>query len=45
MKIENLTLTNFNDRQYKVHTYILEQNPELVEQKKAFGYRSSWWQF
>lgn len=37
MKIENLTLTNFNDRQYKVHTYILEQNPELVEQKRPLA--------
>lgn len=32
MKIENLTLTNFNQREFKIHTYVLDQNPELVEQ-------------
>nr|MDF9461319.1 alpha/beta hydrolase [Lactobacillus amylovorus] len=34
MKIENLTLTNFNQREFKIHTYVLDQNPELVEQKR-----------
>ena len=38
MKIETVTLTNFNDRQYKgKHTCILEQNPELVEQKRPLA--------
>lgn len=33
MKIENLTITNFNHRKFKIHTYILDHNAELVEQK------------
>lgn len=37
MKIENLTLTNFNNRDFKIHTYILSQNPELVEQKRPLA--------
>ncbi|RVU71047.1 MULTISPECIES: alpha/beta hydrolase [Lactobacillus] len=34
MKTENLTLTNFNGRQFKVHTYFLADNPKLVEKVK-----------
>lgn len=30
MRVENLTLTNFNNREYQVHTYVLEPNPELL---------------
>mgnify|MGYP005782592025 CR=1 FL=1 len=37
MKIENLTLTNFNKREFKIHTYVLDQNPELVEQKRPLA--------
>ena len=37
MKIENLTLTNFNQREFKIHTYVLDQNPELVEQKRPLA--------
>lgn len=34
MKTENLTLTNFNDRQFKIHTYILNDNPNTILQKR-----------
>ena len=34
MKTENLTLTNFNNRKYTIHTYTLDDNPKLVEQKR-----------
>lgn len=37
MKIENLTLTNFNQRKFKIHTYVLDPNPELVEQKRPLA--------
>ena len=37
MRVENLTLTNFNNREYQVHTYALEPNPELVEQKRPLA--------
>lgn len=37
MRVENLTLTNFNNREYQVHTYVLEPNPELVEQKRPLA--------
>lgn len=37
MKAENLTLTNFNNCDFKIHTYILSQNPELVEQKRPLA--------
>lgn len=31
MKVENLTLSNFNNRKFKVETYTQEQNDKLVE--------------
>ncbi len=34
MKVENLTLTNFNGRKFNIHTYTLDINPQLIEQKK-----------
>ncbi len=34
MKTENLTLTNFNGRKFKIHTYTLNENPKLARQKK-----------
>ncbi len=34
MRVENLTLANFNNREYQVQTYVLEPNPKLVEQKR-----------
>lgn len=34
MQIENLTLTNFNGRHFKIHTYTLKKNPKLVRQKR-----------
>lgn len=37
MRVENLTLANFNNREYQVHTYVLEPNPELVEQKRPLA--------
>ena len=37
MKIENLTLTNFNGQEFKIHTYVLDPNPELVEQKRPLA--------
>lgn len=37
MKVENLTITNFNKREFKIHTYVLDQNPELVEQKRPLA--------
>ena len=37
MRVENLTLTNFNNREYQVDTYALEPNPELVEQKRPLA--------
>ena len=38
MRVENLTLANFNNREYQVHTYVLEPNPELVEQKRPLAH-------
>ena len=37
METKNLTLTNFNNREYQVHTYMLEPNPKLVEQKRPLA--------
>ena len=37
MRVENLTLANFNNREYQVDTYALEPNPELVEQKRPLA--------
>ena len=37
MKVENLIITNFNKREFKIHTYVLDQNPELVEQKRPLA--------
>lgn len=34
MKTENLTLTNFNQRQFDVHAYLLAANSKLVEKKR-----------
>ncbi|GAA2873027.1 alpha/beta hydrolase [Lactobacillus intestinalis] len=34
MKVENLTLTNFNNRKFNIHTYTLENNPNLAEKKR-----------
>lgn len=34
METENLTLTNFNGRDFKIHTYILEKNPKTILQKR-----------
>lgn len=34
MKIEDLTLTNFNGRSFKVHPYILANNPNLHRDQK-----------
>lgn len=34
MKIENLTLTNFNQRKFKLHTYFLDKNPKLRIDKR-----------
>lgn len=34
MKTETLTLTNFNNRQFKIHTYTLDRNKKLARQKK-----------
>lgn len=34
MRTENLTLTNFNGRKYQVHTYLLADNPNLIENPK-----------
>lgn len=34
MQIANLTLTNFNGRRFKIHTYTLNKNPKLAWQKR-----------
>lgn len=34
MKTENLTLTNFNGREFNIHTYFLAENAKLVETKR-----------
>lgn len=34
MKTENLTLTNFNGRKFKIHTYTLDENNKLAFQKR-----------
>lgn len=34
MQTENITLTNFNNRKFKIHTYILEDNPKLAHNKR-----------
>lgn len=34
MKVENLTLTNFNGRKFNIHTYTLSENSALVEKVK-----------
>src|SRR5699024_8439308 len=37
MRVENLTLANFNNHEYQVHEYVLEPNPEVVEQKRPLA--------
>ena len=34
MKIENLTLTNFNGREFNVTYYSLQDNPQLLLKKR-----------
>lgn len=34
METKSLTLTNFNGREFKVHTYFLEKNPKLAVQTR-----------
>lgn len=34
MKTENISLTNFNNRKFTIHTYTLDENPKLVENKR-----------
>lgn len=35
MKTETLTLTNFNGRKFKIHTYITDHNPDLLMKKQG----------
>ncbi len=43
MKIENLTLTNFNGREFNVTYYSLQDNPQLLLKKKTTNVGLSRW--